>query len=197
MQWRSFMQWVCLKLMFTAEKENLLESYGLILKYLLNVYRKFDEVVAQVAGTLDFIVDGAAWLGSYLNEFVASLKLYKLTALSHLGKIVEFDKLAEECQPEIQALFETGKNVELYLKFVNRRVVNLQDVLDYDESLKLGIETIDLLEREKNFSVYKDQYYRLCGSLASTCYLTLNKSLDNLELARKFSDVAINGARAD
>ena len=181
------------KLMFTAEKENLLESYGLILKYLLNVYRKFDEVVAQVAGTLDFIVDGAAWLGSYLNEFVASLKLYKLTALSHMGKIVEFDKLAEECQPEIQGLFETGKNVELYLKFVNRRVVNLQDVLDYDESLKLGIETIDLLEREKNFSVYKDQYYRLCGSLASTCYLTLNKSLDNLELARKFSDVAING----
>ena len=41
---------LAVKLMFTAEKENLLESYGLILKYLLNVYRKFDEVVAQVAG---------------------------------------------------------------------------------------------------------------------------------------------------
>lgn len=181
------------KLMFTAEKENLIEIYGSILKCLLNVYRNFNEVISLVDRTLDFIVDGSAWLGSYLNEFVASLKLYKLTALSHLGKVGEFNRLAEKCLPEIQAWFETGKNIELYLKFVNRRVVNLQDVFDYDESLKLGIETIESLERAKDFSLYKDQYYRLCGSLASTCYLTLNKSLENLELARKFSDIAIDG----
>lgn len=174
------------KLMFAAEKESLLESYGEILKCLLNVYRNFDEIVSQVDRTLNFIGNGS-------NEFVASLKLYKLTALSHLGKIGEFNKIAEECQPEFQTFFETGKNIELYLKFVNRRVVSLQDVFDYDESLTLGIETIDWLDRDKSFSVYSDQYFRLCGSLASTCYLTLNKSLENLELARKFSDIAING----
>lgn len=174
------------KLIFAAEKENWLENYGDILKCLLNVYRNFDEVISQVDRTLDFIGDGS-------NEFVASLKLYKLTALSHLGKIDEFNRLAEECLQEFQAFFETGKNLELYLKFVNRFVVNLQDVFDYDASLKLGCETIDFLERDNNFSLYKDQYFRLCGSLARTCYFTLNKSRENLELARKFSDIAING----
>ena len=181
------------KLMFTAEKENLLENYGDILTCLLNVYRNFDEVVAQVDKTLALVSDSVAWLGNRSNEFGASLKLYKLTALSHLGKIVEFNRLAEECQPEIQFLFETGKNIELYLKFVNRRVVNLQDVFDYDESLKLGNETVESLESDKNFSLYKDQYFRLCGSLASTCYFTLNNSHENLALAKKFSDVAIKG----
>lgn len=124
--------------MFATEKDILLENYGHILKSLLNVYRNFDKVISQVDRTLNFIGDGSAWLGNLSNEFVASLKFYKLTALSHLGKIDEINRPAEACLSDFRSFFETGKNVELYLKFVNRLVVNFQDVFDYDKRLKLG-----------------------------------------------------------
>ena len=84
-------------------------------------------------------------------------------------------------------------------------IVHFQDVFDYAESLELGNKILNLLddlikplskfneENGTNFTIYEDQYFRICGSLALTCYLTLSNSHENLELARECSKIALNG----
>ena len=177
----------------TADEQQLVfENYGNILKCLMNVYRNFDEVITLIDNTINFFADDD------FNEFLTNLQIYKLAALNHLGKTNEFNRLAAECQPAMATAFESGKNLELYFIYNNRRAVNLQDTFDYAESLRIG----DIVKREikkslnkkdPNFSIYADQYFRICGTMTLTCYFTLNQSHNNLVLARKFSDIAING----
>ncbi len=175
---------LAIKNMPTSEKKLVIAYYGRILKTLLNVYRKSNKVIATVDQTIDF----KECFGESANEFVANLLLYKLSAMNHLGKIVEFHQISTECSQAVKA----AGNFELNVIYINLMVVNLQDVFDYAESLKLGNRGIDLIE-STNFSVYKDQYFRLCGSLVQTCYLTLNNSTENLKFAMEYSDAAING----
>ena len=191
-----------LKRMTTAEKEIILAHYGQLLKRLLDVYRNSDEVISLIDKTMKFIGGDKETLGECLNEFVANLRLYKMTAVTHLGKINQFRRIAEdECFPAIKA----GGNLELYIIYVNRMIVHFQDVFDYAESLELGNKILNLLddlikplskfneENGTNFTIYEDQYFRICGSLALTCYLTLSNSHENLELARECSKIALNG----
>ena len=193
---------LAIKRMPTAEKEIVLAHYGQLLKRLLNVYRNSEEVIALIDKTMKFIGGDKETLGECLNEFVANLRLYKLTAITHLGKVKQFRRIAEnDCLPAIKS----GGNLELYIIYINRMIVHLQDTFDYKESLELGNKILDLLdnllkplnkfnaENGTNFTIYKDQYFRLCGSLALTCYFTLNNSHKNLELARNCSEIALNG----
>ena len=171
------------------EKHLVFDSYGDILKYLMNVYRKSDEVIKLIDETINFIDD---------DEFVTNLKLYKMAALNHLGKTNEFNRMTEECQPAMETAFESGKNFELYFIYNNNRAVSLQDTFDYAESLRIGNSRVRKIQKllnkkDPNFSTYADQYFKICCTLALTCYFTLNNSNENLELARKFSDVAIEG----
>ena len=193
---------IALKRMPTAEKEIVLAHYGQLLKRLLSVYRNSEEVIALIDKTMKFIGGDKETLGECLNEFVANLRLYKLTAVTHLGKVKQFRRIAEnDCLPAIKS----GGNLELYIIYINRMIVYLQDILDYQESLELGNKILDLLDNllkplnkfnvdnGTNFTIYNDQYFRICGSLALTCYLTLNNSHKNLELARNCSEIALNG----
>ena len=191
-----------LKRMPAAEKEIVLAHYGQLLKRLLSVYRNSEEVIALIDKTMKFIGGNKETLGECLNEFVANLRLYKLTAITHLGKVKQFRRIAEnDCLPAIKA----GSNLELYIIYINRMIVHLQDIFDYAESLELGNKVLDLLDdllkplnkfnaaNGTNFTIYNDQYFRVCGSLALTCYFTLNKSEENLDLARDCSNIALNG----
>ena len=188
----------------TAEKELVLAHYGQLLKRLLEVDRNINEVINQIDKTMAFIGGDKESLGECQNEFVANLQLYKMTAVTHLGKVGQFKQIAnEKCLPNIK---DSG-NLELYIIYINRKIVHCQDTFQYEESLKLGGEIIDLLDEilkplnkfneynNYNFKIYNDQYFRLCGSLALTCYFTLNqnKSARRLELARNCSEIAING----
>lgn len=181
--------------MSAADKEIVLNHFGNILSCLLNVYRKNEEVIQLIDNTMNFI-------GECSDKFILDLKLYKMAAESHLGKFNQFSKIDElETMPDIKS----GGNFEQHVIYFNRRIVALQDSFAYEESLNLGCKVIkwieDLLSREnktseeyfKNQLFYKDQLFRVCGSLASSCYFTLNNSTKYLELARNFSNVAING----
>ena len=188
--------------MSTTEKEILLANYGQILKSLSDVYRKNNELIDLLDNTINFINADKKSFGKCLNKFLLNLQLYKLTALSHLGKIKEFQQSADEFLENLEKNLATGNNLELYLIYKNRLVVNLQDTFNYAGSLKIGNEVLNeikdlLYNKDENFAVYKDQYFRLCGSLALTCYLTLNKSHKNLELARHYSDIALKGFTLD
>lgn len=182
-----------------AEKEIVLEHFNFILKNLLQVYRNNKEALKVIEKTFKFIGENTEWLGECLNNFAANLKLYQLTAYSHLGKLEKFKQIAEnDCFPAVQKVMAQGENPELYLIYSNRVVVYLQDIFDYRASLELGnkikILTENLLaKKDKYFDSCKDQYCRLCGSLAQTCYLTLNKSKKYLDAARNFNDIATSG----
>lgn len=175
----------------SADAKNIfIAHYGKILKCILDVYRNCDEAISLIDRTVDFIGDDKEWLGESLNAFLADLMLYKLSALNHLGKVEEFQKIAKDCLPIIK---ETG-DFEQYILYNNDMVVHLQDIFNYAESLKIGNEVLDSCDSDDtNFSNYNYQYFCLCGSVVLTCYLTLNKSQTNLKLARKLSDIAING----
>ena len=72
----------------TADKEFVLNNFGSILKFLLNVYRKNEEVIQLIDNTMNFICEGS-------EKFVLDLKLYKMAAESHLGKANPFSKIDE------------------------------------------------------------------------------------------------------
>ena len=78
---------IALKRMPTAEKEIVLAHYGQLLKRLLSVYRNSEEAIALIDKTMKFIGGDKETLGECLNEFVSNLRLYKLTAVTHLGKV--------------------------------------------------------------------------------------------------------------
>lgn len=178
------------------EKELILENYGRLLKILLNMYRDFEKVITLADKTIAFVGDGV-WLGKCSDTFVEDLQLYKSAANNHLGKVEDFSPTFKaNCLKAVQKAID-AKDVEKLNQCIivaNLKVVNLQDAFNYQESLELGQEVIYLLlDSRLDSEVYKDQYYRLCGSLALTCYLTLNSFDKNLELARGYSDIAING----
>ena len=178
------------------ERKSACDSYGEILKNLLDVYRSHAEVIDLINETMTFIDGGGDFLGESLNAFTADLWLYKLAALSHLGRIKQFREEIPKCLPFI---VESGSFKQCMI-FLNRIVVFYShDIFDIDESFKHGKKGIGLFKARRNSSsdadlkIYENQYFRLCGSLASTCYLTLNKSHNKLKLARKYSDIAIKG----
>lgn len=190
-----------LKNMPSSELRLVLTHYGHLLKRMLEVNRRSDEVIELVDKTMNFIGGDKDCLGECYHEFVADLQLYKMTAITHLGRIKQFVNVSAKCLPHIR---ESG-NLELYIIYANRQIVQLQDMFQYEESMSLGNEAVDLLEsllkplnkfndqHNTKFTVYNDQYFRICGSLALTGYLTLIKSHEYLELARKYSDTAIEG----
>ena len=180
---------IAVKNMSADAKKIFIAHYGRMLRCFLDVYRKCDEAIALIDRTIEFIGDGK-WLGESFNEFLADIMLYKLSAINHLGKVEEFQKIAKDCLPLIKG---TG-NFEQYIVYNNDMVVHLQDIFNYAESLKIGNEVLASCDcNETNFSSYKYQYFCLCGSVVLTCYFTLNKSQANLKLARKLSDIAIAG----
>lgn len=172
------------KYMTAAEKKSVVVYYGYLLKCLLNVYRKSDEAVAVIDKTMDF----KKCFGDYSHELVANLLLYKLSALNHLGKVTEFNQVAQSCSKALKEI----DGIDLDIIYMNLMTVHLQDVFDYAGSLKIGRQGIALL-KDKNFKEYGDQYFQFCGSVVLTCYLTLNKSQKNLKRARELSDIAIAG----
>lgn len=127
--------------MSAADKEFVLNNFGSILKSLLNVYRKNKEVLQLIDNTMNFIGEGS-------EKFVLDLKLYKMSAESHLGKVNQFSKIDElESVPNIKS----GGNFEQHIIYYNRRIVALQDIFAYEESLNLGCKVIKLIRCEKNF----------------------------------------------
>ena len=179
------------------ERKIALSYYGYFLKYLLDVYRNSRQVIKLIDKTINFIGNDK----EFFNTFIADLQSYKNAAESHLGIVKKFDPaVAENYITAIQA----GNYSDLYIIDLNRMIVNLQDVFDYAKSLELGNRVINLLEdlmknsnelkdNHEKFISCKDQYCRVCGSMALTCYLTFNNSHDNLDSARKFAKIAIDG----
>jgi len=190
-----------LKNMPSSELRLVLTHYGHLLKRLLDVNRKSEEVIELIDRTMNFIGGDKDCLGECYNEFIADLYLYKMTAITHLGKVKQFVNVSSKCLPHIR---ESG-NLELYIIYVNRQIVHLQDMFQFEESFASGSEIVELMEslisplnkfnelKQSKFTIYSDQYFRVCGSLALTGYFTLNKSDENLTLTRKYSDISING----
>lgn len=81
--------------MFDAEKEVVLNHFDFILKKLLEVYRNNKETLNLIDKTMEFIGENSEWLGGCSNKFISSLKLYQLTAYSHLGELEKFKQIAE------------------------------------------------------------------------------------------------------
>lgn len=133
------------------------------------------------------------------NEFYANLYLYKMAALTHMGDVKNFKKTADICEHYVK---ET-QDINLFLMFKNRWIVDLQDVFQYEDSLRLGNELLSLMEtyaetdkRIENkfgykFSACRDQLPKVTNSLALTAYFTLNDSHEHLVEARSYSDIAI------
>ena len=190
-----------LKNMPSSELRLVLTNYGHLLKRLLEVNRSSDEVIELIDNTMNFIGGDRDCLGECYNEFIADLYLYKMTAITHLGKVKQFVNVSAKCLPHIR---ESG-NLKLYIIYVNRQIVHLQDMFQFEESFALGNEVVELMEsfinplnkfnemKQTKFTIYSDQYFRICGSLALTGYFTLNKSHEHLALTRKYSDISISG----
>lgn len=133
------------------------------------------------------------------NEFYANLYLYKMAALTHMGDVKKFKVTADGCEHYVK---ET-QDINLFLMFKNRWIVDLQDIFQYDDSLQLGKELLSLMETyaetEKKienqfgykFSACLDQLPKVANSLALTAYFTLNDSHEHLEEGRGYSDIAI------
>lgn len=133
------------------------------------------------------------------NMFYANLYLYKMAALTHMGDVKRFKVIADKCEHYVK---ET-QDINFFLMYKNRWIVDLQDIFQYNDSLKLGKELLSLMETyaetEKEienkfgykFSACLDQLPKVANSLALTAYFTLNNSNEHLEEAREYSDIAI------
>lgn len=180
-----------IKLMKKSEKEIMLSHYSYLLKCFLDLYRNCDEVISMIDNTMEFIGNDEDCLGKCLNEFVIILQMYKLGAVNHLGQVEKFHEIVEK---DYLLTNSAEVNIGLQMDYINRAVVHLQDTFDYTESLKRAKKGIDLFDdTDKTLEVYKYSYCCLCGSLVLTYYFMLNNSNENLEFARNYSDIAMNG----
>lgn len=166
---------------------------------LIRTERACEKAVDLITKTIRFIGQGYV-SGQVADEFLANLYLYKMAALTHLGRIKQYMAAEAKCAPYIKKV----GNPALYFHFQNRRIVDLQDHFMYEASLSCGRETLEVLklfqgpekecERRTGyaFRVCGDQYAKICGSLAMTVYFMLNKSPERLPEARMYSDAALH-----
>jgi hypothetical protein len=169
---------------------------------LIQVERSLQSAIRIIDNLLLFFNEKIKWNSgekSLQNEFFANLYLYKMAALTHMGDVKSFKKIADLCEHYVKDM----QDINFFLMFKNRWVVDLQDVFQYEDSLELGKELLSLMdtyaETEKEienkfgykFSACLDQLPKVANSLALTAYFTLNDSHEHLEEARRYSDIAM------
>lgn len=169
---------------------------------LIQVERSLQSAIKIIDNLLVFFNEKIKWHSgekSLQNEFYANLYLYKMAALTHMGDVKNFKKIADRCEHYVK---ET-QDINFFLMFKNRWIVDLQDIFQYYDSLQLGKELLSLMETyaetekriEKQFgykfSACLDQLPKVANSLALTAYFTLNDRHEHLEVARNYSDIAI------
>ena len=169
---------------------------------LIQVERSLKDAVRIIDNILQYFNEQLTWQSGEVvlqNKFFANLYLYKMAALTHMGKVKQFKNVAAKCEHYVK---ET-RDIDFYLMYENRWIVNLQDIFQYKASWDLGQKLFSIMEKyavmekeleEKyacNFSACLDQLPKIANSLVLTAYFTLNKTHDYLEEARRFSDIAI------
>lgn len=169
---------------------------------LIDVERNLVEVVKIIDNIIRYFNEKLEWDPNEVvlkNKFFANLYLYKMAALTHMGEVNRFKSVADKCEHYVK---ET-KDIIFYLMYKNRWIVNLQDLFLYDESLECGEELISIIQTyskaEKEikdrygceFNACIEQLPKIANSLARTAYFTLNRSHENIEQARNYSDIAI------
>lgn len=187
-----------------SDKQFLLDSLYNKIGRLVKSERALEEAITIIDKAIAFLGPEEWWSGNddvMRHEFFANLYLYKMAALTHLGRISAFRQIAEKCENHVKKT----RDITLFFIFQNRIVVDLQDNFAYDESLRIGKELLAIAERfayvEReiqdtyglDFGALGDQVPKVNGSLALTCYFTLNKSYKCLKDARRFSDAALQG----
>lgn len=169
---------------------------------LIDVERKLTEVVKIIDNIIRYFNVKLEWSPNEVvlkNKFFANLYLYKMAALTHMGEVNRFKSVADKCEHYVK---ET-KDINFYLMYKNRWIVNLQDLFLYDQSLKCGEELISIIETyakaerdikdrfDCEFNACLEHLPKIANSLARTAYFTLNRTHENLDQARKYSDIAI------
>ena len=168
---------------------------------LIQVERSLQSAITIIDKLLQYFrkLDWSSGEKTLQNEFYANLYLYKMAALTHMGDVKNFKNIADICEHYVK---ET-QDINVFLMFKNRWIVDLQDVFQYEDSLRLGNELLSLMEtyaetekRIENkfgykFSACLDQLPKVANSLALTAYFTLNDSHEHLKDARSYSDIAI------
>ena len=169
---------------------------------LIQVERSLQSAIRIIDNLLLFFNEKIKWNSgekSLQNEFYANLYLYKMAALTHMGDVKSFKRIADLCEHYVK----DTQDINFFLMFKNRWIVDLQDIFQYDDSLRLGKELLSLMETyaetEKEienkfgykFSACMDQLPKVANSLALTAYFTLNDSHEHLEEARRYSGIAI------
>ncbi len=193
-----------LKQLRNSDKKFLLDSLYSKIGRLVTSERALEESISVIDKAIDYLGPEEWWNGhddAMRHEFFANLYLYKMAAFTHLGRVNAFRQVAEKCENHVKRT----RDILLFFMFQNRIVVDLQDNFAYDESLRIGRDLLTIAERFAtveqevrdsyglDFGVLGDQVPKVNGSLALTCYFTLNKSHRQLNEARRFSDTALKG----
>ena len=179
-----------------------LERYLAKFEYLIDVKRACHQAIEMLNRT-ENALDNPKILREYYYIFMTKLYIWKMAAFTHLGMLDEFKKSSDICDGYI----DKAQDINLYLSTAIRRVVNLQDQLNFDKSLALGRELLLIIKKLRNslkeieilsghrFTLYDDYFGRLCGSLVWTCSLMNFKSKEILEEGRAYSESAIASFR--
>lgn len=142
-------------------------------------------------------------LREYYPVFMAKLQLWKMAASTHIGDLKTF----EDASHKADQFVREAKDIDLYLMYVIRCSVNLQDHLAFDKSLELGREAVKIIKTlmeplqkvesltGRQFELYDDAYARICGTLVWTCALKTPRDTSILEEGRRYSEEAIRSFR--
>ncbi len=184
------------------EKKYILDVLYVKVGRMIEVERNLQEAIKLIDNIFLYFNEKLDWNPDEFvlkNMFFVNLYLYKMAVLTHMGNVKRFKNVADKCEHFVKEV----KDVNFYLMYKNRWIVNLQDIFQYKESLECGEELISIMqsyakaERDIKrrfgceFNACYDQLPKIANSLALTSYFTLNKTHKYLNQARRYSDVAI------
>lgn len=183
-----------------AELQLVLANFYAKMQLLGTYSDKSHQTIQIVNNAIDFIGDKDI-LKSCYDSFMAHVNLFKMAALMHLGNYNQFLRVSEKCETHVKA----SRELNVYLMFANRMTVFYYANFQYLKSIEAGerlLRILEKLELEVNsifqetgyrFDICGDQYEKICGSLALSCYGACSISKEYVEKGRKYSFAAIDG----
>ncbi|WP_019227231.1 hypothetical protein [Sedimentibacter sp. B4] len=143
------------------------------------------------------------------NEYKINIYLFIVTVYTHMGEQLNAKKYLDKCSILLPGILSKHENFDLYFIYVNRKIVNYQDLCDFESSIQCGEESLavaDLLIENMNkiknllyleSNTYYVQKAKLCGSLARTYYYWSATNKDMIQKARIMSDLSISNFMLD
>lgn len=179
-----------------------LEAFYTTIRSIIAEERAFELSLRILQGVLTFI-DELELTNEQVSNYKFNLYLFMATVYTHMGEQVISLKYLNKCQELLPVVLNKQENFDLYFIYINRKIVNYQDLYDFEGNEKCGEEALDvadlLIENinqlKEIINLGNNTYYiqkaKLCGSMALTYYYwsAINKSL--LADARYMSDQSI------